>query len=223
MALIQGLNFVGINLLAVRFRGGFMTTIQFFVIGSWAEGMLNFKKIQHFVSSISAAALKGAVYRHPIGFPVLLEQGEQQIQGQLLQLTLDETLLSLLDTFHGVNPKDPEKGLHFRKSVQVQRADGAACEAQVYFFNPKKVTSKMCVISDETWQENLQKEPSLVESLSDRQKTYVLKLGSVKGRDIVPINDLTLYRELMKLELIVDKGRRLALSSLGKEVYNHLR
>ena len=40
--------------------------------------------------------------------------------------------------------------------------------------------------------------------------------------DIIPIDDLTLYRELMKLELIVDKGRRLALSSLGKEVYNHL-
>ena len=68
----------------------------------------------------------------------------------------------------------------------------------------------------------LDENPPLPQTLSDRQRSYVLKLGAVKGRDIIPIQDLTLYRELMKLELIVDKGRRLALSSLGKEVYKHL-
>lgn len=53
--------------------------------------------------------------------------------------------------------------------------------------------------------------------LSPAQKAYVLKLGECKGREIVPIN-LDLYRQLIKLELVVDKGRRLALSSLGKQV-----
>ena len=72
------------------------------------------------------------------------------------------------------------------------------------------------------WKQSLQKMPPLPEILTEKQKSYVVKLGSAKGRDIVPINDLSLYRELMKLELIVDKGRRLALSSLGKDVYNHL-
>ena len=68
----------------------------------------------------------------------------------------------------------------------------------------------------------MKNDPPVTTQLTEKQITYILKLGAVKGRDIVPINDLTLYRELMKLELIVDKGRRLALSSLGKEVYNHL-
>jgi hypothetical protein len=33
---------------------------------------------------------------------------------------------------------------------------------------------------------------------------------------------MELYRELMKLELVVDKGRRLALSKLGQEVARYL-
>lgn len=200
-----------------------MTTIRFFVIGSWSEGMLNFKRLQPFLISVEPASVSGTVYRHPIGFPVLLEQGDQLIRGQILELNLDNTLLSLLDTFHGVNPKDFNKGLHIRKSVQVINNEGNLTEVSIYFFNPKKINTKMTLISDGTWEDNLKNEPSLIDSLTERQRSYVLKLGEVKGRDIVPINDLTLYRELMKLELIVDKGRRLALSSLGKEVYNHLK
>lgn len=61
----------------------------------------------------------------------------------------------------------------------------------------------------------------LTESFWERQKSYVQKLGLTLGREIVPI-DLPLYRELMNLELIVDKGRRLALSKLGQEVYRYL-
>ncbi len=53
--------------------------------------------------------------------------------------------------------------------------------------------------------------------LSLRQANYVKKLGQISGRDILPI-DLDLYRELMKLGLIIDKGRRLALTDLGKKV-----
>ncbi|MNS72308.1 hypothetical protein D3C72_1057130 [compost metagenome] len=64
-------------------------------------------------------------------------------------------------------------------------------------------------------------EPALTAKLSDKQVTYIQKLGKSSGREIIPI-DLTLYRELMNLELIVDKGRRLALSKFGQEVYRHL-
>ena len=95
-------------------------------------------------------------------------------------------------------------------------------QAQVYIFNPKKLSKNAELITGGLWKESLTLNPPLTQQLTEKQKTYVLKLGSAKGRDIVPINDLTLYRELMKLELIVDKGRRLALSSLGKDVYNHL-
>lgn len=58
-------------------------------------------------------------------------------------------------------------------------------------------------------------------TLTENQKRYILKLGASSGRDIVPIK-LELYRELMNKGLVVDKGRRLALTALGKEVYRYL-
>jgi gamma-glutamylcyclotransferase (GGCT)/AIG2-like uncharacterized protein YtfP len=201
--------------------------MRFFVIGSWTEGMLHFQKLRPFIVSYEQATIEAAAYRLPVGFPVLVAADESggpadQISGQLVELKSDETLLALMDTLHGVNGSQPAKGLHSRCTVTVKKSTGESDEAQVYFFNPKKLTAKAERIEKGIWQESLSLNPPLTEQLTEKQKTYVLKLGSVKGRDIVPINDLKLYRELMKLELIVDKGRRLALSSLGKEVYNHL-
>lgn len=198
-----------------------MTTMRFFVIGSWTEGMLHFQKLRPFIVSYEQATIQAQVYRLQVGFPVLVEGGDDQIVGQLVELRNDPTLISLLDTFHGVHASDNSKGLHRRISVKIQKTTGQKEEAQVYFFNPKKL-NKAQKIEGGIWLESLKKDPPLIEQLTERQRHYVLKLGAVKGRDIVPINDLVLYRELMKLELIVDKGRRLALSSLGKEVYNHL-
>lgn len=212
-----------------------MTTIRFFVIGTWTEGMLHFQKLRPFIVSSEPASLPALVYRLPVGFPVLVEYeavqktgqiGSQnkadQILGQLVELKYDETLLALMDSLHGVRLGDSSKGLHYRLTVKVIKSSGEQDDAQVYFFNPKKLNSKASCIVGGVWRESLASDPPLTEKLTDKQKNYILKLGSVKGRDIVPINDLALYRELVKLELIVDKGRRLALSSLGKEVYNYL-
>ena len=204
-----------------------MTTMRFFVIGSWTEGMFHFQKLRPFVVSYETASVRASVYRTQIGFPVLMAENSSnsesdQILGQLVELKCDETLLALMDTLHGINASDVSKGLHYRSQVLVTKKTGESEMAQVYYFNPKKLSSKAVKIEGGIWQTNLQEMPALPEQLSEKQRTYVLKLGSAKGRDIVPINDLSLYRELMKLELIVDKGRRLALSSLGKEVYNHL-
>lgn len=212
-----------------------MTTMRFFVIGSWTEGMFHFQKLKPFIVSCQPATLRALVYRLPIGFPVLVAQNNStsidaglnadqpdEIIGQLVELKYDETLLALMDSLHGVRLTDPSKGLHQRLTVKVTKSSGDQDEAQVYFFNSQKLKSNAHRIVGGVWQEYLTLNPPLTERLTEKQKIYVLKLGSIKGRDIVPINDLTLYRELMKLELIVDKGRRLALSSLGKEVYNHL-
>lgn len=204
-----------------------MTTMRFFVIGSWTEGMLHFQKLRPFIVSYEQATIEASAYRLPVGFPVLVAVDDEngsadQISGQLIELKNDDTLLALMDTLHGVNPVQPGKGLHTRTTVKISKSSGESDEAQVYFFNPKKLSPKAARIEKGIWQDCLNLNPPLTEQLTEKQKTYVLKLGSVKGRDIVPINDLKLYRELMKLELIVDKGRRLALSSLGKEVYNHL-
>jgi hypothetical protein len=140
----------------------------------------------------------------------------------LIELKYDETLLALMDSLHGVNRAEPKKGLHTRQPVQVIKNSGESEMVEAYFYNPAKLTAKATRIPGGVWQESLAQNPSLVEQLTEKQRTYVMKLGSAKGRDIVPINDLSLYRELIKLDLIVDKGRRLALSLLGKEVYNHL-
>jgi len=199
-----------------------MTTTRFFMIGSWTEGMFHFQKLMPFVASYENATIQATVYRLPIGFPVITESKTQIVQGQLIELNCDAALIALLDTLHGVKSSEPSKGLHYRARVTVTKNTGQSEQAEVYFYNPKKLTSKSILLHDGEWKKSLEDEKPLPLQLSEKQKAYVLKLGAIKGRDIVPINDLTLYRELMKLELIVDKGRRLALSSLGKEVYNHL-
>ncbi|MFZ3229054.1 MAG: gamma-glutamylcyclotransferase [Pseudobdellovibrio sp.] len=199
-----------------------MMTMRFFAIGSWTEGMLHFEKLKNFIVSYETASIAGSVYRLPVGFPVYLDHGTDEVMGQLIELKLDQTLIGLMDSFHGVHFVDAAKGLHSRIQKTVKKMSGQIEQAQVYIFNPKKLSKKAELIPDGLWQDSLTKNPPVTTQLTDKQKTYVLKLGAVKGRDIVPINDLSLYRELMKLELIVDKGRRLALSSLGKEVYNHL-
>ena len=75
---------------------------------------------------------------------------------------------------------------------------------------------------DGDWQRSLHENPPLPSRLNEKQKHYLGKLSAITGREILPIHDLTMYRELMKLELIVDKGRRIALSKFGHEVCRYL-
>src|SRR3989338_54232 len=179
-----------------------MMTTRFFAIGSWTEGMSNFEKLKNFIVSYEAATIEGSVYRLPVGFPIYIDQGRDSILGQLIELKMDETLVTLMDSFHGVHFSDATKGLHQRITKTVQKISGQLEQAQVYVFNPKKLTKSAQLIADGLWKESLNQNPPLTQQLTEKQKMYVLKLGAAKGRDIVPIQDLTLYRELMKLELI---------------------
>ncbi|MBC7459029.1 MAG: gamma-glutamylcyclotransferase [Bdellovibrionaceae bacterium] len=192
------------------------------MIGSWTEGMVHFQKLAPYILSFEKAYINATVYRLPVGFPVIVNQENQKVYGQLIEIKVENTLLALMDTLHGVYPTDASKGLHIRSEIEVIKISGGSELSQVYFFNPKKITSKAVLLQNAEWRTSLEEQPPLPQTLTEKQRTYVLKLGAAKGRDIVPIQDLSLYRELMKLELIVDKGRRLALSNLGKEVYNHL-
>ncbi len=209
-----------------------MTTIRFFMIGSWSEGMFHFKKLESFITSIENAKIQGSLGVVQAGFPVLLHSNSLNdeansfnglIEGQLIELKFDQTLLSLIDTFHGVKVADPSKGLFLRTEQVVIKQSGIHETAFTYVLNPKKMLSeKIKLIKTVDWKSYLKAEPPLHLKLTEQQKIYVNKLGRIKGREIVPINDLKLYRELMGLELIVDKGRRLALSKLGKEVFSYL-
>lgn len=199
-----------------------MTTTRFFVCGSLCEGMIHFSKIEKFVESSVFARIKATAYRLKVGFPVLARGGADLVPGQLVELNGSDLLIALLDEFHGFNRLDPDKSLCTREEVEVfPEGLSESVKAWVYFVNPLKLPVNAQVISGGDWMKSIEEQPVLTSKLTERQVTYIQRLGKTTGREIVPI-DLALYRELMNLELIVDKGRRLALSKLGQEVYRHL-
>ena len=199
-----------------------MTATRFFVYGSLCEGMVHFAKIQNFIESSIFARIQGSAYRLKVGFPALLKEGRDLIPGQLVELKGSELLIGLLDEFFGFNRNDPEKSLYSRDEIEVY-PEGATepVKAWAYFLSPTKLPMNAVRIPGGDWKKSLEEKPSLIQQLTEKQTTYIQKLGKSVGREIVPI-DLALYRELMNLELIVDKGRRLALSKLGQEVFRHL-
>jgi gamma-glutamylcyclotransferase (GGCT)/AIG2-like uncharacterized protein YtfP len=201
--------------------GGFMTT-KVFAYGSLSEGMVHFNRLSAFILNQQAGRIRGTAYRLKVGYPVLLKEGSFLIPGQVLELKSSEILMALLDELFGFNPQQPEKSLCIREQVEVSLEDGQIEAVWVYFLNPKKLPDSAVLIDDGDWLKAMKENPLLTDKLTERQVCYIKKLGAASGRDIIPINDLALYRELMGLELIVDKGRRLALSKLGREVYRYL-
>ncbi len=194
---------------------------RLFAYGSLTEGMVHFDKVSGAVASRDLGTVTGAVYRLQVGFPVVLLDGADQIPGQLLGLQDSDALWRILDEFHGFNPILPEKSLYVRNLVSVQTSAGME-EAYIYTLNPKKLPRTAVPIEGGDWLTQLRNEPPLTQRLTERQVSYIKRLGASTGREIVPI-DMQLYRELMGLEIIVDKGRRLALSGFGQEVYRFLR
>jgi gamma-glutamylcyclotransferase (GGCT)/AIG2-like uncharacterized protein YtfP len=201
--------------------GDQMTEMKFFVYGSFAEGFVHFEKIKNFVVDSLPAQILAQAFRLKVGFPVIVEGGEDAIPGYLVTLRVSDFLIGLLDQFHGVVCDDEKKSLFFRKQVRVLSPQGEET-AWTYVLNPAKLPKNAMRILGGDWLTSLRAEPALTEKLTERQKHYISRLASVTGREIIPINDLSLYRELMNLELIVDKGRRLALSKLGYEVFRYL-
>ena len=196
-------------------------TCHLFVYGSFCEGLVHYDRIAQFVRSSRPASIKGSAYRLQVGFPVYLSDGDDLISGQLVELEGPDVFFNILDEFHGFSPVNPEKSLFWKADAKARLEDESEQECWVYALNPAKLPKSAESIPFGDWRESLKRAPALTDTLTERQLTYVKKLGSTSGREIVPI-DLDLYRELMKLDLIVDKGRRLALSRLGREVFRFL-
>lgn len=194
---------------------------KLFVCGAFCQGMVNFRKIQNFIVDIQPAKARGTVIRLPVGYPAMLGDGQDVIEGEILTIRPSEVLLALLDEFHGFSPLMVEKSLHFKEPITVELDSGQVIQAHRYVMNPGKIPKGAVIIEGGQWKSSLQERPPLPDRLTDLQREYVQKLGASKGREIVPIK-LDLYRQLMSLELIVDKGRRLALSKLGKDVYKYI-
>jgi gamma-glutamylcyclotransferase (GGCT)/AIG2-like uncharacterized protein YtfP len=200
-----------------------MTEVGLFVYGSLSQGLVHFDRIRDFVEASQPAFIYASAHRLKVGYPVLTEQANDRVPGFYLMVKSDvssDLLFTILDSFHGVNICDESKSLHFRRQTLVETEAGMK-SAWCYFINPSKMPLGSQPIPGGDWMGSLQEKPALTANLTERQRTYVQRLGASVGREIVPI-DLGLYRELMGLELIVDKGRRLALSKFGQEVYRYL-
>lgn len=190
-----------------------------FVYGSFMKGMVHHGKVASVVTDIKPASCQGVLYRLPVGYPAMME-GEGTVRGELLTLENFDKIVKVVDEFEGYSPLNPEKSLYHRVEKKVL-VDGAMVDAWAYFLNPAKLPRDAKLIDSGDYRANMAGQTPLPLQLTDSQKKYILKLGASSGRDIVPIN-LDIYRDLLNKGLIVDKGRRLALTNLGTEVFRFL-
>lgn len=197
-----------------------MSTNSIFLCTSMADGDFFLNKMQHLIVSTEPASIQAAVYRSKVGFPMLVKAGADVVQGTVVHLNSSDMAGHIIDEMMGFFPQNPAQGLTQKELTPVQTAAGDSA-AFVYFLNPEKINSDVKYIENGDWQKALTEKPPIPKKLNEKQRNYIQKLGKSSGRDIVPI-DLALYRELMNLELVIDKGRRIALTKLGQEVYRYL-
>jgi len=198
-----------------------MSKSTLFVYGSMMKGMVHHNKLEAMIKEIKPASCEGVLYRLPVGYPVMVE-GPGTVKGELLTLNSFKDIIKIIDEFEGYSATTPDKSLNLRveKPVLVVGAKKPSTSF-VYVLNPVKLPKEATRIESGDYREVLAIQPPLSNQLSDSQKRYILKLGASSGRDIVPIN-LDIYRDLLNKGLIVDKGRRLALTNLGFDVYKYL-
>lgn len=198
-----------------------------FVYGSFTHGFIHNAKIEQYVSERQPASVMGHAYFLDVGYPAVLapmakpELKPAAIHGELLLVKAPELVHKILDDFHGVHNAQPEKGLHFKHVIQAAVAGGGVASASAYFLNPAKLPRNAQYIGDGDWRQAFDSADRVQDQLTPEQIHYMRKLASIKGRQSHPY-DLKTARELMKLEIVVDKGRRLALTRLGKDVLRYL-
>lgn len=188
---------------------------NFFLYGVYDEDQKCFSRFKNLIVESQPAYVKGTLCLLNCGLPVLKEEGDNLVSGTLVELNVSDTSWAVLDTLNGYQASAPKKSFMVRKNIDVYISEGAPLEAQTYVLNPEKKNMVAEEITCSDWQQ--QSSTELLEQLTERQRTYIQKLSRAKGREIIPV-DMALYRELMSLELIVDKGRRLALTKLGQEI-----
>ena len=173
--------------------------------------------IKKLITKRKPAFARGEALRLRAGYPALLaNESGSLVGGELLELDAPESFFSILDELLQVDRQGKTKSLFVRQTLSVQTDNYNRQEAEAYVLNPLKKVKAHIKISGEDWQKNMDEDPPINEYLEERHQQYIRKLSRSKGRDIVPIK-LDLYRELLNLGLIVDKGRRLGLTPLGKE------
>ncbi len=198
-----------------------MSKSTLFVYGSMMKGMVHHNKVAAMVKEVKPGTCEGTLYRLPVGYPAMVE-GPGVVKGELLTLNNFKDLIKILDEFEGFSLTTPEKSLYMRVEKPITLEVGKKpVTSFVYVLNNLKLPKESTVIDSGDYRASMQVQPPLSNLLTDSQKRYILKLGASSGRDIVPIN-LDIYRDLLNKGLIIDKGRRLALTNLGIDVYRYL-
>ncbi len=194
-----------------------MVGFNFFIYGVYDEGGACFGRFKNFIRQSQPAMVKGSLYQLQSGFSLVLNQGEGFVRGTLVELDIAENHWPLFDALNGCGfEKMIGKGFVVKDKVRLNGDEMSGLHVDAYCLNPEKIL----MTSGEIQPENLSKNkeaPALVATLTERQKNYIQKLSRTKGREVIPI-DLAIARELISKELIIDKGRRLALTNLGSEV-----
>ncbi|MBX3020322.1 MAG: gamma-glutamylcyclotransferase [Bdellovibrionales bacterium] len=196
-------------------------TQHLFLYGSWFPGHVHFPLIENHVLHFRPATVQGSVYRTSIGFPVFVNEGHDRVPGAVVQVHAPETLFLLLDEFHGVSKMNPLESLFERITLAAWDGDSEPTPVLVYAMPKARLPQSYPRIGAGDWPTDLRHKPDLVSQLSERHRLYLERLGASNGRENMP-QDLTLYRELLKMELIIDRGRRVGLSKLGQEVVRYL-
>jgi gamma-glutamylcyclotransferase (GGCT)/AIG2-like uncharacterized protein YtfP len=190
-----------------------------FVCGALCQGMVHHKLLEDIVLKVSPAVARGSVYRLEVGYPVFSAMGEQSIQGELIELKNVEILWPLLDQFFSYSEDKPEKSLFHRKRLLVITENGET-EVFAYVVNPNKLPKAAKLIIHGDWRKDIEEQVPVTAALTEEEANYIRKLGKCTGREIVPYTPLT--RELEKRGIVIDKGRRPALTKLGKEIFQYL-
>jgi hypothetical protein len=191
---------------------------SFFLYGVYDEGQTCYSRFQNLITNSQTAYVQGTLYKLASGLSLLSPRGDKTVPGRLVELNIEESHWPIVDALNGYNASAGKKNFIVREPVEVSVLEGAPVSAQTYCMSSERKTLGCQEITDPSvYATFVNGQPSLIDRLTERQKTYIQKLSQAKGREIVPV-DMALYRELMSLELIIDKGRRLALTHLGQEV-----
>lgn len=191
---------------------------SFFLYGVYDENQKCHPRFKDFIVKKERAYVKGSLHVLHCGLGLMSTEGQSMIPGTLVEMECPESYLPILDMLSGFDAMAPKKSFVHRQIVHASVLEAPSVEVQTYCLNPdKKIPGLRKLEGDELNMYFTNNKESVIDKLTERQKIYIQKLAQAKGREIVPV-DMALYRELMSLELIVDKGRRLALTRLGTEV-----
>ena len=151
------------------------------------------------------------------GYPILkIDKAGELVEGVLVDLEAPESFWAVLDGLMGVNQLEAEKCFLNRCSAPIRIDSFTTNKAQTYCINPKKITKSHKKINRYQWCYEVNKVVKDLKKLNNRHRQYISKLSQVKGRNVVPI-EMDIYRELLSMDLIVDRGRRLALTPLEEK------